>query len=129
MKIANLFLLLGLVSVSSFAGEEAFGPKMIAKLNEAVRNCNGPGKDPKPAMEEFVKYVGLNGYPGATVLCSISNYGEVAMPVITLRLADGGEIVVNYKKTKAGVRVQDVIRDANTPEGMKRKVLYSAPRK
>lgn len=108
-----------------FALEGSFSVKMIARLNSAVRNCNGHGMDPKPGMLEFVKYLSTHGYPGVKVVCGISNYRDPS-PVMIFQLSDGGEIFVNFKKTKTSLRVQDIVQDVMTPEGMKRRVLYTS---
>lgn len=100
---------------------------IVEKLNAAVKECNGPGAEPKPKMGDYVTYLWANGFKDAKVECGISNYGKAA-PVIMIHLADGGVVYVNYASGKGGVKVSEIIEDSKTPEGMKRYVIWPEPK-
>lgn len=119
--------LLGLValsvSVSAFAAEP-FDAKMAEKSGKYVFECNGPGVQPKPKMSEYVDYLWAHGLKDAKVECGVSNFGTNS-PMIMIHAADGSVYYVNFvRKGKNGWKTGEVILDAKTPEGMKRKVVW-----
>ncbi len=130
MKISHRsVLLVAIPFVLSLFGSAALAHTLdaaaVAKLNVYVKECNRPGMEPKPKMAELVTYLQANGFADAKLECGVSNQGATT-PVILLHLPDGGEIFVNYAKSKSGLKVSDVIEDAKTPDGMKRYVLWPA---
>ena len=124
--VSTLFVL----SSSAFGADpkparEPFNAAMAAKAAAYIGQCNGPGAEPKPRMSEFVDYLWANGLKDAKVECGVSNF-EKNSPMIMIHAADGSEYYVNFKTAKGKTLWQtgEVILDAKTPEGMKRKVVW-----
>lgn len=125
-----LVFVLGLFTfgVAGLAGEP-FDAKMAEKAAVYVRECNGAGVQPKPKMSEFVDFLWANGLKDARVECGVSNFGANA-PMILIRAADKSVYYVNFApKGKIGWKTGDVILDAATPEGMKRRVVWPPAKK
>ena len=122
MKRTSKFLI-ALLLPFSFASAGTFDAAVVEKLNRAVRECNAPGMEPKPGMSEFTKFLESRGFKGVKIECGVSHFAD-ATPFLLLRLLDGSEVFVNYKKTKSGAVVSEIVEDVATPEGNKRKVVW-----
>ena len=120
-----LFVVLLFAVPAAFAASTV-DAKLVAKLNLYIRECNGPGMEPKPKMVEFASYIQSHGFKDAKIECGVSNFGGSA-PMMMIHLVDGGEIYVNYKSDKQGTKVSEIIEDSNTPEGKKRHVIWPVP--
>ncbi|MBS1962138.1 MAG: hypothetical protein JST04_07980 [Bdellovibrionales bacterium] len=126
-SLARLALGAFLLFSASAQAKSVVNAAIVEKLNAAVKECNGPGAEPKPKMGDYVTYLWEHGFKDAKVECGVSNYGPAA-PVIMIHLADGGLIYVNYSAGKRGTKVKEMIEDAKEPEGMKRYVIWPAPK-
>jgi hypothetical protein len=101
---------------------------MVAKLDAYVSECKSRDYETSKKTAEFKKYMADNGLKDAKLECGISNFGDTS-PVITINASDGSTYFINFKrKGKKDFVVSDIMEDANTPDGMKRKVIWPAPK-
>jgi hypothetical protein len=120
----GLFGLIFVNMVFSAFGSEPFDSRMAEKAALYVSECNGPGVEPKPKMKEFEKYLSENGLKDAKLECGVSNFGTTS-PVILIHAVGGSEYYVNFVRSgKKGWKTGEVILDAMTAEGKKRKVVW-----
>jgi hypothetical protein len=123
-------VILGLFASASASAASKVDSALVAKLNAHIGNCNAPGMEPKPKMKELADYIQSHGFKDAKIECGISNLDPKSpAPVLLLHLADGGEIYVNYKKSKGGARVSEIVEDRKTDAGPKRETIWPAAKK